>query len=673
MCIGPEAVALAENRIGVAESTFAELHREVDRIEELSLVQDAQTLELPFLIEYLALLQESNSLPKAELQATARFADSLLNGTLNSNNFPIDQLALSGFRGEDLNAMLALTRKFSGENRVSNEDAHHLKRLREFVHARSSNKAISATERLQLLNIPEFSGRTQLFDKLQNVSTDTDELSTDTSGHSGIWLSFWSLRLVEAISEQSYDTDWNTWGRFVRAVADAKSSEIPALRIKTAVTLQERWTKAIEAIEKLQDDRASEVFVSEKDTLELLSKEIARRRKTSVNQTLFASLSRTIEAQGSDELEPSPTLDSPDVELSPDLTCEVHLKTRGVSKLYIRNENFTLRDPKPQNDGQWSHLQLSEAENAGASVTLRLQSKTASPVPVRLIGVDQQGTVVVTKTVTVQPSTETKWRLEVVQVEEGNTTPRSITLPDGNSLSEKLLPLPPSTWDRAQKKDMPVVLRVQLVKVMGVTQKVKVRVRPVDTSKAGFGEMTLSIPNGESPVIVPLAPPATAATDTAAATPAAATSSPFDMSAGVVFEVTPLDLPQPVTSMLTLYPRLHSPESLFETPEPMYDHDTEKLTLRLKRRELDNSTVIWPTQFPAEISLNPALRKQLESGSLTTLDASDFLFTLQFKGSIDTTFGKSHYEFGVSVAGVPHAWWWELGEGPIPQRVKGVR
>ena len=150
-------------------------------------VQDAQTTELPFLIEYLALLQESNSLPDTELKAAGRMAESAQAGRMQLNEFPPGQLGPIGFDRDHLAAMLALTRDFSAGDQVSQSDKEHLNRLRKFVSDRV-HQAVSATERLQLLNIPQFSDRPQILESLQMVPAGGNVLTKEKSSHSGIWL-----------------------------------------------------------------------------------------------------------------------------------------------------------------------------------------------------------------------------------------------------------------------------------------------------------------------------------------------------------------------------------------------------------------------------------------------------------------------------------------------------
>ena len=673
LCIGPDAVRLAEDRLDEAEKAMNSLLSKVTEHEGLLQVQDAQTTELPFLIEYLALLQESNSLPDTELKAAGRMAESAQAGHMQLNEFPPGQLGPIGFDRDHLAALLALTRDFSAGDQVSQSDKEHLNRLRKFVSDRV-HQAVSATERLQLLNIPQFTDRPQLLKSLQMEPAGGNVVTEEKSSHSGIWLSFWSLRLVQAVLGQPQKADWTKWSTLVTAIDEGKTSDIPRLRAEMASDLQLRWK---DAVGELSSGSDTEIFVSEKEILDLLSTEVLRRTQTSANPNLFSSISQTVGADVLNRSTTSLVVLSPEATPSPDGSFDVPLKVQSVSRLYVLDDSFTLLNPEMKSHHQWSFLPVSTTEGAEPTeVILKLKTNRilSSPTPITLIAVNQQGAAVVSEQVTVQPSSDNEWEIEVVQVEEGKTTERSITLPDGKIRSERFLPLLPSTWDDEKKAHSFVLLKIRLKRVTGVANKIRVQLRPVDQQKAAWANVELTFPEGESQVIVPLTPLSNAAPGAPAVVPsAAAATTEIDISDGIVFEVTPLDLPQQVTTSLTLYPRLHAPEHIFEIPEPEYNHDTSVLTVRLDRRAFDNSTVIWPTQFPGKISLNPSLRMYFKSGSLITPTADAFTFELQFQPEIEKRFANSNFEFGISLAGIPHAWWWQLTDGPKPNTVKGVR
>jgi hypothetical protein len=663
-----EAVELAKLQLVDAESLLKELQRDVIKNEEQWLVQDAQKLELPFLIEYLALLHEGNSWTDEELRAALLLAES-------ASAFPAGQLDLLergiGFSRTHLNAMFQLTRKFSDEDPGSGTDITHLAVLKTFVNDRSSKaKAISATERLQILNIPHLHGRSQLFELLQSVPVSSDEKLTDKSRESGIWLSFWSLRLVDAISGQTQDSDWKQWKELVKAIIkEQESPETVKRRTALAAVLRMRWEVAMQGIK-------CENFVSETEVAAPLSMEIARRTRAYEDSGLISTALRTIGAKTSTQKPASLSLDLSEPVLSPSRVasgyCEyqIPLNVQGISGVYLLNEHFVWLNGEQISEDRIHVLEgIDRAQNA--ELRLRSASQISSPESVTLIGVNPEGAAVVSKTVTVVPSSENQWRLEVVQMATDKSLERNITL----SSPGYTLPLPPATWEK------PVGLQVRLVQVEGVARKVNVRIKTLAGADNSF-DVQLSIPGKEIPVPVPLAPPTTPDASAVGTLQAATVSREFDISHGVVLEVTQIDPMDSSnsSSQLTLYPKLHEPESMFNIPEPKYDRINRKLELVLERKIYEIAGPIWPTQIPAEIVLSPALENYyLEQDSIRktpNVNVDEFTFTLFFNSDIEQKLSDlpdSVHEFGVTVAGIPHAWWWQLRQSRNPEPINGLR
>lgn len=659
LCAGPDAVALAEDQMKKADEELASLQNKVILSQTLSEVRDAQKLELPFLIEYLAMRQESTSLPPDELKDVGRMAESALAGSLDPDEFPIGQLEPIEFRREHLEAMFALTRVYSETNPVSKTDERYLKTLREYVDGRS-RKAVTASERLQLLRIPQFSERPNIVTQLQHQLTDGIADTTAASSHSGIWLSFWSLRLADAITGQTQIADWQAWSALVSAIDSDKDAELPAIRTKMAITLQKRWN---DVVKKLKADSEQDIFAPQEDVLDVLSREFSRRAQTSRNPNLFSSLPRATKALESNRSATS--LKAPaDVTPSADGSYELPLSVQNVSAVYLLDKDFKVLN-EHQILHQWSILPVSPVSGSEHSVIMRLQPKTMlfSPVPATLIVVNPDGAAVESRQVVFQPSSANEWSIHVVRLkEEKDTTEQTVDTPPGKSHSSFLLPLPPSTLD------LPVLLKVRLRRDKGVASKVRVQIRPVQRQRAAWADMELSFPPGESEVIIPMVPPPSVG-DASAAAPAAAPE--IDITEGVLFEITPLNLNEEVTSSLTLHPSLFSADEMFSPTVPVYDHSAQKLTLRLNQQVFNNSSRIWPAQFPGELVLSPALSKfQKPGGAMKTLNVSTFEFMTHFQPEVENAIGKvPPLEFGISLVGIPHAWWWRLDETMTPKAI----
>lgn len=659
LCTGPDAIELANDELEKAEGELATLQNKVNLAQTLSRVHDAQRLELPFLIEYLALRLESTSLSSDELQAAGRMAESALAGSPGLDEFPTGPLKPIEFRREHLDAMFALTRAYSSTNPVTKADERHLNTLREYVNSRS-RKTLPASERLQLLKIPQFPERSNVVAQLQPQLTSEAEDTKAESSHSGIWLGFWSLRLADAITGQTHNADWQAWSTLVSAINPKNDTDLPAIRTKMAITLQKRWTAVLE---KLEADSAEDVFVPQAEVLDLFSREASRRARTSGNNELFASILQTTKAVES--ASDATKVEAPS-ELTPlaDGSYELSLKVQNVSAVYLLNKDFNVLNAN-ESRHNWSVISVSPISGIENAVILRLQPKSilASPVPVKLIFVNPDGAAVESQEIVVQPSAENEWSIQVVRVKEEDTTEQTVDTPPGKSHSAYILPLPPSTMD------MPVLLKVRLRRDKGVASKVRVQIRPVQRQRAAWATMELSFPPGESEVIVPMVPPPSVG-DASAAAPAAAAPE-IDITEGVLFEITPLNLNEDVTSRLTLDPSLLAADDIFLTPIPVYDHSAQKLTLRLNQQDFNNSSRIWPSQFPGELVLSPALSKfQKPGGALKTLNASTFEFLTHFQPEVENAIGRvPPLEFGISLVGIPHAWWWRLDETMTPKPI----
>ena len=178
----------------------------------------------------------------------------------------------------------------------------------------------------------------------------------------------------------------------------------------------------------------------------------------------------------------------------------------------------------------------------------------------------------------------------------------------------------------------------------------------------------LVIPEGADVVDIPLVAPAAAVAGAEA--PPVASVPELDISGGLIFEITPDDdnLPRKITSRLTLLPKLLEPERILQKPNPQFNAADGRLEIPLERIPFDNSAALWPTTLPAQLVLSPRVQDFLEPGAqLNTLNVDGFTFQIDFKTQLEKALREEGLEFGVSVAGIPHAWWWKLIDGiPVP-------
>ena len=147
----------------------------------------------------------------------------------------------------------------------------------------------------------------------------------------------------------------------------------------------------------------------------------------------------------------------------------------------------------------------------------------------------------------------------------------------------------------------------------------------------------------------------------------------LEISRGLIFEITPDDLPRKITSRFTITPRLLRPEEILVRPIATYDPVKDELIIPLIRDQLKNSTVMLPAKLQADLELSPKLQPYLVPGtSLRTLNADGDKFTIPFESRIRKVLSEDGLEFGISIAGIPHGWWWKLADSS-PQLLDGDR
>ena len=669
LCVGTDAIGLADAGLRKAEHDLELLRKQVSDRELLVQMETLQKTDLPFVIEYLALRQEESIIRDEERSVIAKMAETCTTRNLVLEDFPAGQLSSMGLEREHLAAMLALTRNFS-ESPVSTSDGEHYERLNEYVRNRA-DRSDSALEHLQLLALPSVKDRDALQSGLTRLANVPSGIQSDKSSHSGIWMSFWSLRLLEALSPEKQPDGWKAWSRMVAAINDPKALDVRFLRAEMAQWLRKEWIKVVS---RLTPSSNGDVFAADQEVLGLLGREVSRRYQSSDNKSLYSSLPDAFGLTFDSASLTTMRVLTPEVEQLPNLTCDISIKLRDVDSLYLRRENISIVKPDVQVEGDWLRIPLRVTEQpAEHSVELTLKTPTAivSPQILKIVAVDRAGVPFKTEQIRLLPSSQNLWHLEVAEIEEGKAEERIITLPDGNTPSEKRLPLLPSTWDSESKSHLKTRLKLRLVKDKGVSAKVNITIRPFDATQKEWTSFPLEFPAGTNTVDIPLQmPAANPAVTTPATSPPVA--SEIDVRDGIVFEITPTDLPDPQTSRLVLIPTLLSINQIFETPVPRYNEESHELEVALNLRPVTNSTVLSPSTFPAELILNPEMEAELDSGTRITPSGEGYTFRLQFKESIENTIESKRPEFGVSLGGIPHAWWWDL-KGGVPSEVNGAR
>ena len=671
LSIGPEGKILADDRLDKAAQSLAQVKDRVAVSGRLARIQDAQRFQIPFLIQYLALRLEQTSLQPEELTAAVNMAAKAVAGTVIESDFPTGQLKSVGFTVDVIEAMFALTRDFSKpQSEINESDERHYAVLERYLSDRLSDPtpdSVSASEVLQLLQVPLIANRDELMSQLMAPRTGVSSSPPDASSRSGIWLSFWSLRLADAVGQKTSAEDWQRWSDLVAAIAE-KNSNVTARRTVMAKTLRSRW---VEAIQKLKQFHDSDVFVPENEFLQLLSKDVSRRiRATPLeNLSLYSRIQQIFPDETSSHDAVSIAILNPDAELSPDYEVTTKVRVSHAASLYVLNKDVILTNAETKADRNWFRLDV--AAESEVSLDLRQLSAPSSPTPLTIVAVDEQGVPVKRVTTSLQPPAENSWEIKVVQVEEGKPEERPITLEEMETVTSRRLRLLPSTLDPVTKMHVPIQLKLKLHRTKGISKSVRIRALHADNGTEAWSRAEpLVFPEGKDVVEIPFQ-------SAAAPAPGAAPvkiPAELEISRGLIFEITPDDLPRKITSRFTITPRLLGPEEILQRPEPKYDPTTDELVISLTRAPFDNSTALWPAALPAEVELSSELQLYQEpKTSLTALNAAGSTFRIPFNASkIKKALNKDGLEFGVSVAGIPHGWWWKLSEGS-PRILDGIR
>ena len=662
LCVGPEGKLLADDRLDSAEQILRSIKDKVVRGTRLNRIQDEQRFQIPFLVQYLAFRLEEISLTDKEITAAKLMASKAVDGNVTAADFPVGQLNPLELNREHIEAAFALTRDFTRpQSEVTDSDERHVVALERFVKERISNP-IPASETWELLNTPLIANRENQYLGLIKGSVSITRQPLDSGGGSGVWTSFWSLRLVDAIAQKSIPSDWQKWQDLVASVADAeKKSDVLIKRAAMAEILRQRWIDAIQGLKQFQN---SDVFAPENERLQLLTNDLTRRiRNASAdNRSLYSRIQETLPVQPTRTEAASITILNPNVELTSDYSATTNLRVSQAAQLYVLNNDndVTLRNTARQADRNWLRLPLSNNAESEVALDVGLRNAPQIPTPLLIVAVDDTGTPIQQVTTTLQPPAEHTWEISVAQVEEGNPEVRPITLEEIDSRTNRRLRLLPSTLDPVTQMDVPTQLKLKLHRVKGISKSIRIKAFLSDgKTEAWRLPEPLLIPDGSSIVDIPFSLPVAEGAATAGA------ASVIEISKGLIFEITPDDLPRKITSQFRLTPRLLGPADILKRPNPKYE-ESDELLITLNRVPFDNSNVLWPKKLTAELELSPKLQRYLRPGTnLKTLDADGFTFRVPFNSDIRKVLSEDELEFGLSVGGIPHGWWWTLTNGTV--------
>ena len=666
LSLGKPGYELANDRLESAQKQLLRLKEQVETSERISSVKDAQEFEIPYLIQYFSLRLDETPLQAEELnQVQAIMAEAVISDRLSVKDFPEGPLAPAGLTRNHIEAMFALTRDFSAAE-VTEADERHYLLLKRYVAERAA-APMSARDNRDLLMIPLLPSREKLLANMFQSESNDSSVSTVSANRSGIWVSFWSLRLARAVGKDSIQGDWEQWRRLVAASADPTAAIARSERALMASLLRERWTSTMQ---KLKASNNSEVFPQEGEIMKLLSRDVARRMNSGLggNQRLYSGIQKSLSAANFPASSPSISVTNSDAEVSAENEATARVQISDAAEVYLLNEGLALTNTPQKADRNWWRVDVNAGASKEVEFALKLEQTPLAPWPLMLVAVNCEGLPVSMTTTTLLPSADNRWALEVVEVKEGHPE-RSISLEELQNPGIQRLKLPPTTLDSVTKMHAPVQLKIRLRHTKGTAKRVRLRVLHADKNTIAWSPAEpLVIPEGADVVDIPLVAPASAVAGAEA--PPVASVPEFDISGGLIFEITPDDdnLPRKITSRLTLLPKLLEPERILQKPNPQFNAADGRLEIALERIPFDNSAALWPTTLPAQLVLSPRLQEFLQPGAqLNTLNVDGFTFQVDFKTQLEKALRDEGLEFGVSVAGIPHAWWWKLIDGiPVP-------
>lgn len=671
LSIGPDGRELADDRLNLADQQLLRLKEQVEISDRISDIKDAQRFEIPYLIQYFSLRLDETPLQTNELNQAKAMAAAVLSSRLNAADFPEGPLEPVRLTRKHVEAMFALTRDFN-KSEVTESDERDYLLLKSYIAERAAGP-VSAADGRELLTIPILSDRKKILASLLHSPASSISVSTKFARRTGIWVSFWSLRLAHAIDRkanlEANLEDWRRWSELVAKSADSDSAEARSQRALMASVLRERWVNVVQNLKQIDN---AEVFPADGELQSLVARDIFRRSSSRIggNQSAYTGIQQALSDVSSPVLPASISVVNTNPEITADNAVATSVQVSQAAELYVLNNGLTLTNFPVMADRNWWRVKANANESTLLELALKLDEVPSTSRLLRLVAVNADGAPVSMTTTTLQPPADNAWKLEVVEVKEGSPE-RSITLEElPNSLSHRLKLLS-STLDPATGMHTPSMLKLRVRRTKGISKSIRVRVLHAEKGTVAWSlPEPLAIPDGDPIVDIPVVPPVGAVAG--GAVPPAGPVFDLDVSDGLTFEITPDDLPRKISSRLTILPRLLEPERILHRPVPRYIAVDGRLEVPLVRMPTDNSSALQPALLPAQLEFSPSLQQYLKPGAiLATPNADNYTFQVEFTSEIEKALNDDGLEFGISVAGIPHAWWWKLTDGR-PVLLEGV-
>ncbi len=674
LTLGPPGLKKAQSTLDKVASEWGGTVGQIHQEQQLVAIRDRQRTDLPILVQFLAQQQEEVPLRKGELQDAIALAEA--SESEIRSHFPHGLLGQPNMHSKDIDAMFALTRDLTeNEDAVTPHDLVHQKCLIDYVLGRRGrSELLSVSERRRLFALPTFGLSSEEVETSRGIPVGA---LTDKGGgppaaagqlkRTGLWVSFWSIRLLEAISGVQQKDLWQEWKLLVKSLAENEQDrqKLAQARSQLASLLQTAWYKQHVS---LANSSGPTIFVDNDEVRKVLAADVAQRHAAGgKHQGAYKEIHDALKLEVTDRLgkvEASPPSHS-EATFNDKNDAEISVDTEGADFLYVSTGAIQLqRDGVLDEENDWYRI---DSPSATEQLIFHSRADVTAPVEVYLAFTNEHHVVFRKQRVVLHPDPDNQWAVEFLAVNEEKRTKQE--------LIEGRLELVPTTRNPKDGKDIPLSYIVRLVQLGGVAT--RVRVQAFDSKGVTFWEtgQILDLDPQTKSVEVPLRPAVTATPPPISKAPA----KDFDVLHGFRLEITPEGLKDPTTKRINIQPVLLSAEKLVRRPEPTFD-GSGKLTIRIARQSTAAFGGLPPVKIPAEVHFSPALAELLGPGNdLTPIPnvaagEEGNVLTYTFRNEIVQAFRDDDFvqddndlEFSVSVAGIPYAWHWRLYENDAPE------
>jgi hypothetical protein len=656
LALGPRGLKMGQQKLGDAASKWSDIQRSVKALHEVSTFPDLQQTELPFLIQYLAQQQEEVAVTQGELDAALSVADHVLNDSeLTAQEFSLGVYSGTGLSTNESEAMFRLTRNLAADGPQDTDlQDQDLSTLNDYV-TRQWNAGPGGIEGRRVVSL--LAEPRSIADCVSHLLRSPGPSSQQTQRQTGIRLSAWSIRLLDAVTHQVHKDLWRQWQALVEAIRDHQGlKEITASRTKLATSLTNTW---LDFRSTNNGVSAADLFVTQQNASGLLAADLAERANAGTsNSKVYRLIYQENLATAPPLSMPSSYLNIASAEagqpaealVNSDNIASVKLDSKAA-RIYVSKSALVPTTDAVVAAG-WHLL---DQVNGSTELTLRAANVYSTTETLQLVAANENDVVFAVRELTVYPNAATEWELLVGPVGGNNL------LRDGTELK-----LPPTTLT-PENKDAPIPLLLRLAKRNGVAAKANVKIVAiqVDGQETPLGNREVSFVDSDT-VVIPFTTADASAKEVAAI--ASAVPVKVDVRGGIRLEVTPV-LKGAQTSSFIVRPMIADAEEYVDAPEWQYNPTQQKLTISVHRKPNVASLPlsVLPVEFHFNTLLSGLLVTDLSSPKKAELEKGSNKFNFVFSDELRRLLNETEkQEFAMSVAGIPQVWRWRLeNDGPV--------